>query len=274
MNKFFLIQNQYNKERTPEYYSYVENNISLTDSIPDCDYILVLGGDGSLLDAIQNYKKYNKPFIGIHTGSIGYYMHNFNDINDIKQLNKAKLEIAQFPMLSFKAKNDKGDFFEGEAFADVWVERMKPQSLKYNICINNKNDESRYCNVNKNTIIGDGILFSTPAGSTGYTKNLGGNIIPFDVPVFQVVPMASAIDKKNIASFPLGLANNSVDISFKHVDFRKGTLIYDGISAINKKDNQPFVPEELNVSESECKISIAFISIANFRNKAIEWILD
>ena len=274
MNKFFLIQNQYNKERTPEYYSYVENNITLVENIKDCDYILVLGGDGSLLDAIQNYKKHNKPFIGIHTGSIGYYMHNFQDIEEIKQLNNKKLEVAKFPMLSFFAKNEQGHIFKGEAFADVWVERLVPQSLKYNICINNKTDKSTYCNINKNTIIGDGILFSTPAGSTGYTKNLGGNIIPFDVPVFQVVPMASAIDKKNMASFPLGLDNNSVNINFKHIDFRKGTLIYDGITAISKEDNKPFIPKDLKIEQSKNKISIAFLSIAEFRNKALQWILD
>jgi len=273
-NKFYLVHNQYNKEKSPEHYAYAENNLSLVDIVEDCDYILIIGGDGSLLDTIQKYKKYKKPFLGIHTGTIGYYMHNFSKIEDISTLNTLKFEIAEFPMLSFIAKNEQGDFFQGEAFADVWVERTVPQSLKYNICINDINDQRSYCNINKNTIIGDGILFSTPAGSTGYTKNLGGNIIPFDVPVFQVVPMASAIDKKNIPSFPLGLENNSAEVSFQHVDFRKNTLIYDGISAINPKDSKAFIPKELIVKKSDNVIKIAFISISDFKHKAIEWILD
>jgi NAD kinase len=273
MNKFYLIKNQYNKEQTPEYFAFVENNFSLVEDINDSDFILVLGGDGSLLDAIQNYKKFKKPFIGIHTGSIGYYMHNFENISDILKINTAKLEIANFPMLTFNAVNDKGDIFHGEAFADVWVERSKPQSLKYNICINHKQEKSTYCNMNKNTIIGDGILFSTPAGSTGYTKNIGGHIIPFDVPIFQVVPMSCAVEKKSMNSFPLSLEDNKVDISFKHIDFRKGRLIYDGFQA-HSKDGNEFIPKSIRIENSQNVIQIGFLSISNFRNKALQWILD
>lgn len=273
MNTFYLIKNQYNKERSPEYFAFVENNFNLTENIEDSNYFLVLGGDGSLLDAIQNYKKYNKPFIGIHTGSIGYYMHNFNNLNEIIKIQNSELEIAKFPMLKFKGIDDKGHIFEGEAFADIWVERSKPQSLKYNICINNIKEKSTYCNINQNTIIGDGILFSTPAGSTGYTKNLGGHIIPFDVPIFQVVPMASAIEKKSMNSFPLSILDNSVNIDFKHTDFREGRLNYDGIQAYNK-EGKPFIPKSLEVKKSENNIKIAFLSITDFRNKSLQWILD
>lgn len=274
MNKYFLIENKYNRNKSPIYYDFVDNNINLTKEIKYADYFLVIGGDGSLLDAIQKYKKYNKPFIGIHTGSIGYYMHNFNNLNDILILNEKKLEVAKFPLLSFEANNDKGEIFKGEAFSDVWIERLVPQSLKYNICIKNLKNESNFCNINQKTIIGDGILFSTPAGSTGYTKNLGGNIIPFDVPVFQVVPMASAIEKKHMVSFPLGLDYNSVEIEFEDVDFRQGGLIYDGISAKNENKNEIFKPAKLKIIKSKNTVSLAFISLSDFRNKSFQWILE
>jgi len=269
MNLFYLVENDYNRNKEPKFFNYVENNLNFTKDIKKADYILVLGGDGSLLDAIQSYKDLNIPFVGIHTGSIGYYMHNINLEKELHLFNK-KLEILEFPMLHFRAEDSSGNIFEGDSFADVWIERAKPQSLKYHICVDS-NETSKYCNIDSDLIIGDGILFSTPAGSTGYTKNLRGTIVPINTPIFQVVPMSSAIEKHTLKSFPLSLDNNSVEVFFESIDFRKGDLMYDGVEA--KINDKNFVPKYLKVNKSDKNIKLAFLSINEFINKSYKWIL-
>lgn len=270
MYKYYLVENEFNRKKSPDFYDFVENNLSLTDDINSADFILVLGGDGSLLDAIQSYKKLKIPFVGIHTGSIGYYMHNIKNLNDIN-LFKNKLEILEFPMLDFEATDIDGNSFKCSSFADIWVERSKPQSLKYHICVNNSNTNNYCSNINSDLIVGDGILFSTPAGSTGYTKNLRGTIIPINTPIFQVVPMSSAIEKHTLKSFPLSLENDSVDVYFEHTDFRKGFLMFDGVEAKIGEEN--FVPLHLKVYKSDKTIKVGFLSINEFINKSYKWIL-
>lgn len=269
-NSFFLVKNGYNKKRSPEIYNIVEENLNLTDNVDNADYILVLGGDGSLLDSIQKYKYLDKPILGIHTGSVGYYMHNLKK-EEILKLKDSKLDIVNFPMLNFIAEDIHGNIFEGDAFSDVWVERGQQQSLKYTLCVLS-DKYSKYCNLNKDLIIGDGILFSTPAGSTGYTKNLGGKIIPFEVPIFQVVPMASAINKKHLQSFALCMNSNKVEVNLEDSDFRKGNLIYDGLKA--KNNHSDFIPEKITVKKSNIEVKLAFLNIEDFRQKTFSWMLE
>ena len=268
MHKYYLIENEFNRNKSPDFFKSVEDNLFLTNNVSEADFILVLGGDGSLLDAIQSYKDLNIPFVGIHTGSIGYYMHNIKDLDDIKLFNN-NLEILEFPMLKFKAEDGDSNIFKGASFADIWVERAKPQSLKYHMCVNN--NKNQYCTkIDSDMIIGDGILFSTPAGSTGYTKNLRGNIIPINTPIFQVVPMSSAIEKHTLKSFPLSF-QDSVDVFFEHTDFREGHLMYDGVEA--KLNNINFTPKYLNIKKSNKTIKIGFLSVNEFINKSYKWIL-
>ena len=82
-NLFYLVENEYNEKKSPEFFKNVEENLTFTKKIREADFILTIGGDGTLLDAIQSYKHLNIPFVGIHTGSVGYYMHNLLSPEDI-----------------------------------------------------------------------------------------------------------------------------------------------------------------------------------------------
>lgn len=268
MNKFYLIENDFNRNRSVKaqsFHRYVELNFNLVNSVNEADYILVLGGDGSMLSAIQKYKNLNIPFVGISTGTIGYYLHNFEYIEDIKNLIDSSLEIITFPLLKFEARNIDGNVLEDTCFADVWIERNKPQCLKYNISVFHKNKEIYK---NKEIIIGDGILFSTPIGSTGYAKNIDDHILPIDLPIFQVVPIASSINKHHFKSFPLCLNNSTVNIEVENSDFRESRLIYDGILSDLKNLS------DLKIMKSTDTVKIAFLSSNDFRTKNLSWIIN
>lgn len=265
MNKFYLVKNEFNKNKSKNYYDFVEKNFLLTENIEECDYILVLGGDGSILNSIQSYKSYNKPFLGISTGTIGYYLHNLKSINELNQFVDAKLEIMKFPLLSFESKNDKSESISGNCFADVWIERNKPQCLKYNINIFHDKKQVYF---NDQVIIGDGILFSTPIGTTGYSKNIDDHILPMDLNVFQVVPISSSVNKRHFKAFPLSLDNYHVEIDLLSSDFRESRLIFDGVESTISN------PNHLKVYFENKYIELAFLSVNSFRSKGFSWIID
>ena len=83
--------------------------------------------------------------------------------------------------------------------------------------------------------------------------------------------MSSAIEKHTLKSFPLSLSNNSVEVFFESIDFRKGDLMYDGVEA--KINNENFVPKYLKVNKSDKNVKLAFLSINDFINKSYKWIL-
>lgn len=268
MNKFFLVKNEYNKnksEKSKLFYSYIESNFNLVEDPKSADYILILGGDGSMLSAIQQYKDLNIPFLGISTGTIGYYLHSVEDIEGLKVFKNTEMECIDFPLLDFEVKNENNETIKQSCFADVWIERNKPQCLKYNINIfrNNQNIYS-----NDEIIIGDGILFSTPIGSTGYAKNIDDHILPIDLEIYQVVPISSSINKNHFKSFPLCLKESTIEVTLENSDFRESRLIYDGILSEIKN------PSYLKISYSNKKVRIAFLSKNDFRKKNLSWIIN
>jgi NAD+ kinase len=272
MNKFFLVENDHNRKRNTEMYSVIEKNLNLVNDANDADYILVCGGDGSLLESIHEFHKYNKPFVGINGGTLGYYMHNVEGNSmeeDIIKFNKCNFELLELPMLKFKASNDK-QIFESVCFADIWIKADR-NSMIYNICVSD-GIVKNYCSNPDFKIYGDGILFSTPVGSTGYTHNLGGSIYPFNVDIFQVVPMASSVNKKTLKAFPLSM-DSKVEVFFHNTEFRTGKLFYDGFCVNDLEEYKDFIPNQVLVEKSEKIISLGFINLNDFRVKSFNWLL-
>ena len=60
-------------------------------SLLKCNLIIVIGGDGFMLESLKNYNKYKKPFYGINSGNYGFLMNKFSKKHTIKNLSKAKI---------------------------------------------------------------------------------------------------------------------------------------------------------------------------------------
>ncbi|MDP6144098.1 MAG: NAD(+)/NADH kinase, partial [Candidatus Marinimicrobia bacterium] len=60
-------------------------------SVSNSNLIIVIGGDGFMLEALKKYNKYKKPFYGINSGNYGFFMNKFSTKHTIKNLSKGRL---------------------------------------------------------------------------------------------------------------------------------------------------------------------------------------
>ena len=164
MNKFhFIIDNEKknNKLKKSLFNKYKNYSPNV------CNVIVVLGGDGYMLKTLKKYQKYNKPFYGINRGSFGFLMNKYKTSNVDKIVSKAKL--LSISPLQMKVITKSGKIFTAIAINEVSLLRQTRQTASLQI----KNGKR----ILIRKLICDGILISTPAGSTAYNLSVRGPIL-------------------------------------------------------------------------------------------------
>lgn len=154
---------------------HAELNVS-TDFNPDASLVVTVGGDGTLLKAARFYAPKSVPLLGINLGRLGFLAQaNPDEIDDsINKLLNGEYSIQKRMMLSafngnVRALNDiviKGDSFS--------------RTSKLFLSINDK----VVCDY-----LADGIIISTPTGSTAYTLSAGGPVVAPDLEAVVIVPI-------------------------------------------------------------------------------------
>ena len=151
-----------------------------TTTLNKSNIIIVLGGDGFMLQTLKKLYKLNKPFYGINTGSYGFLMNKFSNKNFLKNL-KTSHSIKIHPLqMIVKTKND--HIKKSIAINEVSILRQSKQASSISITSNKKN-------IIKN-LISDGVLVSTPAGSTAYNLSVHGPILNLDSNKLAVTPIS------------------------------------------------------------------------------------
>lgn len=149
--------------------------------IADAEVVVALGGDGTMLEALHQSVGYKIPVYGMNRGSVGFLMNPFITEGLIEKIKSAhKQEI--YP-LSMKATDDKGKSFDALAFNEVSLLREVRQAAKIRIVIDGVERLPE--------LICDGVLVSTPAGSTAYNLSAHGPIIPLSSDVLALTPISS-----------------------------------------------------------------------------------
>lgn len=272
MTKFFIdVQDRFNENRNKERLSTIRDLFNLVSDVDDADYILVLGGDGTLLSQILKYKHLNKPFFPINGGTTGYHMQHLLD-KDGQASSENKKLIADFnvfvknyPTIQVSATDIDGNVFKDYAFGDAWVERKTPRSLRFNMCIKNKNHPV-YCDSSE-FIDGDGILATTPAGSTGYYRIITNSTIPLGSHSFGVAPMNASMDKHKLGSFVLD-EDTEITLAIKDSDFRIPRLILDG------NEIEGFIPVDISLTKSDKTVQIAYLDEHLIHMKSLAFLLS
>ena len=142
--------------------------------------IIVIGGDGFMLHSLKKKFKYKKPFYGINSGTYGFLMNKFSNLNLYKNIYSAKqIEINPLKM-KVKKKNDK--IVESIAINEVSILRQSKQAASIII-----KDEKKII-INK--LISDGVLISTPAGSTAYNLSIHGPILDLNSKKIAITPIS------------------------------------------------------------------------------------
>ena len=151
-----------------------------TTNLKKSDIIIVLGGDGFMLQTLKKLYKFKKPFYGINSGNYGFLMNKFSNANIIKNLNIAN-SIKIHPLqMTVTTKNNL--IKKSIAINEVSILRQSKQASSISITANKKN-------IIKN-LISDGVLISTPAGSTAYNLSAHGPILNLDSKKLAVTPIS------------------------------------------------------------------------------------
>ena len=146
------------------------------------DFLVTLGGDGTLISTVRRSFKYGIPVLGIHAGRLGFLadigLDEFEDF--FKKILKGEYRIDERAIL--KAKVVEGDKkVKMYAFNDIVITR---ESISKMIHIDTYVDKKSF-----NTYYGDGVIVSTPTGSTAYNLSAGGPIIFPLTNVFALTPI-------------------------------------------------------------------------------------
>ena len=142
--------------------------------------IIVIGGDGFMLQTLKKNKNSKKQFYGINSGNYGFLMNKFSSKNIIKNLNKAKM-ISISPLeMSVKNKNNKSK--KSLAINEVSVLRQSRQAASLSIKQGTRQIIKK--------LVSDGVLVSTPAGSTAYNLSVHGPILNLNSKKLSIAPIS------------------------------------------------------------------------------------
>ena len=159
--------------------SFLIKKVSIT-SLRKSNIIIVIGGDGFMLQTLKKLYKYKKPFYGINSGNYGFLMNKFSNENFLKNL-KSSLSVKIHPLqMSVRTKGN--IVKESIAINEVSILRQSKQASSISISSNKKN-------IIKN-LISDGVLVSTPAGSTAYNLSVHGPILDLDSNKLAITPIS------------------------------------------------------------------------------------
>jgi NAD+ kinase len=145
------------------------------------DIIVALGGDGFMLQALHKFLKLKKPIYGMNLGSVGFLMNEYRE--DDLEHRLAAAESALLHPLRMRAETGGGGTTDALAFNEVSLLRQTRQAAKLRILV----DET----VRIAELICDGVLVSTPAGSTAYNLSAHGPILPIDADLLALTPISA-----------------------------------------------------------------------------------
>ena len=147
----------------------------------DADVVVVLGGDGFMLEQLHRNLAARRPIYGMNRGSVGFLMNDYGEDDLVERI--AAAEQAIIHPLSMTAIDVAGVEHRGLAINDVSLLRETRQTAKLRILVDGR--------LRLDELICDGALVSTPAGSTAYNLSAHGPIIPIDGQVMAVTPISA-----------------------------------------------------------------------------------
>lgn len=149
------------------------------------DLIVPIGGDGYMMTCIREHWRRFIPFYGINAGHVGHLLNSPSQLHELFSF-PINLHTAIMLYCQCEQPPPKGSppgtppkIVSELAFNDAWVERSSGQTAHIRIFVNGV-ERIR-------SLKGDGVLLSTAAGSTAYSRALGASPVPIDAPLIQIV---------------------------------------------------------------------------------------
>lgn len=189
-----------------------EEGLELEELSKNVDFLVSVGGDGTLLSVVRNSFKYDLPILGIHMGTLGFltdimYEELPNFLDDFREGNY-RIDNRMLVECSIDDK-------KFVAFNDVVISRKTVSSM---LRLKAKIDGDFF-----NSYYGDGVIISTPTGSTAYNLSVGGPIVYPLTEAFIITPVAP----HSLTQRPLVMPAD-IEIEFKVSDEQGAVVLVDG----------------------------------------------
>jgi NAD+ kinase len=187
--------------------------------------VIVIGGDGFMLETLKKNINNKKKFYGINSGNYGFLMNKFSKENLIKNLSKAKLIVIS--PLEMTVKNRYNKTIKSLAINEVSILRQSRQAASLSIKNNSKQIIKK--------LVSDGVLVSTPAGSTAYNLSVHGPILSLNSKKLSISPISPfrprrwkgkiISDKSNVIIKNLNLKKRPISAVADNFEVRNASLI-------------------------------------------------
>jgi len=156
--------------------------VSLYGQVPadEADVIVALGGDGFMLQTLHDTMNSGKQVYGMNRGSVGFLMNRYSTENMVERIRAAtENTIHPLEMHTIDADGKKGVAL---AINEVSLLRQSYQAAKLRVLVDDR--------VRLEELTCDGLLLSTPAGSTAYNLSAHGPILPLEAPLLALTPVS------------------------------------------------------------------------------------
>ncbi len=185
---------------------------ALRDRYGDCqiqqaDVVVALGGDGLMLQTLHQAMECRVPVYGMNFGTVGFLMNAFSADNLVERLARA-VPTAIYPLTMDVACSD-GSTHSALALNEVSLFRATYQAVKIEILVDGA--------TRMQELICDGVLLSTPAGSTAYNLSAHGPILPIDSPLLALTPISPFRPRR----WRGAILNNHATVTFKTLEASK-----------------------------------------------------
>ena len=168
-----------------QYYADSHSGGAVSDNLPsDADFIVVVGGDGSVIDASLLALSLDIPMLGVNLGKVGYLSEvDPDDIDRLERLSTADYAIEEKMLLSAEKHSASGEIVACDRLAvnDVVISHDDYFGIADFKIFNAYGDRVKYR--------ADGVIISTPAGSTAYSLSAGGPIVAHNLDSMIVTPV-------------------------------------------------------------------------------------
>jgi NAD+ kinase len=145
------------------------------------DVVVALGGDGHMLQTLHRFVSTGMPIYGMHRGTVGFLMNDYEEGRLPERLQAAELTVIR--PLKMRATGEDGKISRAIAFNEVSMLRQRYQAAKLKIAVDGK--------TRLEELICDGVLLSTPAGSTAYNLSAHGPILPIESSLLALTPISA-----------------------------------------------------------------------------------
>ena len=195
-----------------------------TNKISKPNTVIVIGGDGFMLQTLKKNQKSKKIFYGINSGNYGFLMNKFSSKTIIKNLSKANMiSISPLQMI---VKNNKNQTRKYLAINEVSILRQSRQAASLSINYGSKQLIKK--------LVSDGVLVSTPAGSTAYNLSVHGPILSLNSKKLSISPISAFRPRRWRGK----VVSNRSKINIKNLNPKKRPIsaVADNIEVRNAKN--------------------------------------